>query len=105
MVPQNPEDFPCGGPLLPDGSAVCVPYGVTCDGIWHCVDGSDEEEKFCALRQCRPEYFQCFNNRLDCHFQHLVHDLEVPMSVNISLELYQQMREERGQVRRQQRLR
>ena len=63
MVPQNPEDFPCGGPLLPDGSAVCVPYGVTCDGIWHCVDGSDEEEKFCALRKCRPEYFQCFNNR------------------------------------------
>ena len=67
MVPKNPEDFPCGGPLLPDGSAVCVPYGVTCDGIWHCVDGSDEEEKFCALRKCRPEYFQCFNNRLVCH--------------------------------------
>ena len=60
---ENPEDFPCAKSVLQNGDPVCIPYNLTCDGIWHCVDGSDEEEKYCAVRSCRPDHFRCSNNR------------------------------------------
>ena len=60
---EHPQDFPCAESLLQNGSPVCVPYNLTCDGIRHCVDGSDEDEKYCAVRKCRPDFFHCFNNR------------------------------------------
>ena len=63
LVCENPDDFPCADSILQNGKPICVPYSVTCDGIWHCVDGSDEDEKYCAIRKCRNDYFHCFNNR------------------------------------------
>ncbi|XP_075238130.1 LDL receptor protein 1 isoform X2 [Lycorma delicatula] len=41
----------------------CIPYQMTCDGINHCTDGSDEESTYCATRLCRHGYFRCRNNR------------------------------------------
>lgn len=45
-------------------SGECVPYFVTCDGIMHCSDSSDESLSFCATRKCPEEvFFQCRNFR------------------------------------------
>lgn len=44
-------------------SGECVPYIVTCDGIAHCSDSSDEALNFCATRKCPEEFFQCRNLR------------------------------------------
>lgn len=45
-------------------SGECIPYVVTCDGIKHCSDGSDESVNFCASRKCPEElFFQCRNLR------------------------------------------
>ena len=44
-------------------SGECVPYVVTCDGIAHCSDSSDEAINFCATRKCPEEFFQCRNLR------------------------------------------
>jgi low-density lipoprotein receptor-related protein 1 (alpha-2-macroglobulin receptor) len=45
-------------------SGECVPYIVTCDGIPHCSDNSDEAINFCAARKCPEEmFFQCRNFR------------------------------------------
>lgn len=51
------NDFQCK-------SGECVPYFVTCDGITHCSDSSDESLSFCATRKCPEEiFFQCRNFR------------------------------------------
>lgn len=43
-------------------SGECIPITVTCDGIPHCTDNSDEAVTYCALRSCSSEdYFQCRN--------------------------------------------
>jgi integrin beta 2 len=61
--PNPTDDFQCGGgddhPLLP----TCIPFNLTCDGVQHCLDGSDEDNRYCALRQCKEGFFQCANNR------------------------------------------
>ncbi|CRL03072.1 CLUMA_CG016407, isoform A [Clunio marinus] len=45
-------------------SGECVPYVVTCDGIPHCVDYSDESISFCSTRKCPDDvFFQCRNFR------------------------------------------
>lgn len=45
-------------------SGQCVPYIVTCDGIPHCSDSSDESITFCATRKCNEDvFFQCRNFR------------------------------------------
>lgn len=49
-------DFECG-------FGNCIPYSLTCDGVSHCVDSSDEAEAFCNYRNCPKEYFQCNNRR------------------------------------------
>ncbi|BET02800.1 low-density lipoprotein receptor [Nesidiocoris tenuis] len=41
----------------------CIPYHLTCDGIFHCIDKSDESVNFCATRVCRKNYFACDNGR------------------------------------------
>ena len=41
----------------------CVPYNLTCDGIEHCLDGSDENERYCAFRTCKSGYTKCLGNR------------------------------------------
>ncbi|KAG8233633.1 hypothetical protein J437_LFUL001044 [Ladona fulva] len=40
----------------------CIPHTFTCDGINHCPDHSDENEKYCATRPCKPGHFHCNNN-------------------------------------------
>lgn len=44
-----------------DGS--CVPFNLTCDGVPHCSDQSDEEPGYCGHRTCPQGWFQCTNKR------------------------------------------
>jgi low-density lipoprotein receptor-related protein 1 (alpha-2-macroglobulin receptor) len=57
-----PDQFQCSGMASQD-PVVCIPYETTCDGIAHCLDGSDELLEFCAVRSCPPGFFRCANNR------------------------------------------
>lgn len=41
----------------------CVPFQLTCDGVTHCSDGSDEEAGYCGHRTCPLGWFQCLNKR------------------------------------------
>lgn len=59
---DDPDAFRCAQGAF-DGSPVCIPYNLTCDGVNHCLSGSDEDLRYCAIRQCRSNYFQCANNR------------------------------------------
>ena len=38
-------------------SPICVPYNLTCDGLEHCPDGSDEDVRYCAVRSCKKGFF------------------------------------------------
>ncbi|GLH07804.1 Vitellogenin receptor, partial [Gryllus bimaculatus] len=44
-------------------SGGCIPFHLTCDGISHCADKSDESVEYCAQRSCLPGYFSCKNGR------------------------------------------
>lgn len=39
----------------------CVPFHLTCDGIAHCADKSDEEPGYCGYRTCPLGWFHCRN--------------------------------------------
>lgn len=45
-------------------SGECIPYTLTCDGLNHCADNSDEAVIYCATRKCPSEnFFQCHDAR------------------------------------------
>lgn len=41
----------------------CIPFQMTCDGIEHCIDGSDENLDYCNVRICPTNFFMCNNRR------------------------------------------
>ncbi|CAG7828356.1 unnamed protein product [Allacma fusca] len=44
-------------------SGGCISYALTCDGISHCLDSSDEAPEYCASRVCKNGFFRCPSNR------------------------------------------
>ena len=59
---DNRFQFQCSTPMK-DGSPICIPFNLTCDGISHCIDDSDESDSYCAVRECKGGYFRCGNNK------------------------------------------
>ncbi|XP_062904698.1 low-density lipoprotein receptor-related protein 1-like isoform X1 [Mobula hypostoma] len=45
------------------GNGDCIGYHLTCDGIFHCKDKSDEKQSYCANRSCRKGFKHCYNGR------------------------------------------
>ncbi|XP_076159537.1 low-density lipoprotein receptor-related protein 1B-like [Alosa pseudoharengus] len=45
------------------GNGECVDYQLTCDGIAHCKDKSDEKMQYCENRRCRQGFKPCYNQR------------------------------------------
>ncbi|CAO2582037.1 Prolow-density lipoprotein receptor-related protein 1 [Lemmus lemmus] len=41
----------------------CISFSLTCDGVSHCKDKSDEKPSYCNERTCEPYQFRCKNNR------------------------------------------
>ncbi|XP_043929607.1 low-density lipoprotein receptor-related protein 1B, partial [Protopterus annectens] len=45
------------------GNGECIDYHLTCDGVHHCKDKSDEKHSLCDNRKCRDGFKRCFNQR------------------------------------------
>uniref|UniRef100_A0A671SCE3 Low density lipoprotein receptor-related protein 1Ba n=1 Tax=Sinocyclocheilus anshuiensis TaxID=1608454 RepID=A0A671SCE3_9TELE len=45
------------------GNGECIDYQLTCDGIEHCKDRSDEKMQYCENRNCRHGFKSCYNQR------------------------------------------
>eukprot|EP00063_Salmo_salar_P032241 XP_014007076.1 PREDICTED: low-density lipoprotein receptor-related protein 1B-like [Salmo salar] len=45
------------------GNGECIDYQLTCDGIAHCKDKSDEKMQYCDNRNCRRGFKSCYNQR------------------------------------------
>ena len=58
---SDPMEFQCSQSL--DNSPICIPYNLTCNGHENCPDGSDENDRYCAIRRCKLGFFQCTNNK------------------------------------------
>ncbi|KAM4582658.1 low-density lipoprotein receptor-related protein 1-like isoform 1-T1 [Fundulus diaphanus] len=54
------DEFECG-------NGDCVNYTLTCDGMAHCKDKSDEKQSYCANRVCKKGYRRCANGRCVGH--------------------------------------
>ncbi|KAK6321281.1 hypothetical protein J4Q44_G00082570 [Coregonus suidteri] len=54
------DEFECG-------NGDCVNYSLTCDGMAHCKDKSDEKQSYCANRVCKKGYRRCVNGRCVGH--------------------------------------
>uniref|UniRef100_A0A8C7TIE2 EGF-like domain-containing protein n=1 Tax=Oncorhynchus mykiss TaxID=8022 RepID=A0A8C7TIE2_ONCMY len=54
------DEFECG-------NGDCVNYTLTCDGMAHCKDKSDEKQSYCANRVCKKGYRRCVNGRCVGH--------------------------------------
>ena len=57
---KHPFQFQCSE-ILQD--PICILYNLTCDGISHCPDGSDEDLVYCAIRNCKANYLHCANGK------------------------------------------
>ena len=42
-------------------SGKCIPFEFTCNGIANCLDGTDEDERWCSTRKCPATYHHCGN--------------------------------------------
>ncbi|MBZ3875678.1 Low-density lipoprotein receptor-related protein 1B [Sciurus carolinensis] len=49
------------------GNGECIDYQLTCDGIPHCKDKSDEKLLYCENRSCRRGFKPCYNRRCVLH--------------------------------------
>uniref|UniRef100_A0A8C4MYX3 LDL receptor related protein 1B n=1 Tax=Equus asinus asinus TaxID=83772 RepID=A0A8C4MYX3_EQUAS len=49
------------------GNGECIDYQLTCDGIPHCKDKSDEKLLYCENRSCRRGFKPCYNHRCIPH--------------------------------------
>uniref|UniRef100_A0A4W5QCD1 EGF-like domain-containing protein n=1 Tax=Hucho hucho TaxID=62062 RepID=A0A4W5QCD1_9TELE len=47
------------------GNGECIDYQLTCDGIAHCKDKSDEKMQYCDNRNCRLGFKSCYNQQSD----------------------------------------
>nr|XP_061813958.1 low-density lipoprotein receptor-related protein 1-like [Nerophis lumbriciformis] len=57
----NPiDEFECG-------NGDCVNYTLTCDGMAHCKDKSDEKQSYCGNRVCKKGFRRCVNGRCVGH--------------------------------------
>uniref|UniRef100_A0A673K1S7 Low-density lipoprotein receptor-related protein 1B-like n=1 Tax=Sinocyclocheilus rhinocerous TaxID=307959 RepID=A0A673K1S7_9TELE len=45
------------------GNGECIDFQLTCDGIEHCKDRSDEKIQYCENRNCRHGFKLCYNQR------------------------------------------
>uniref|UniRef100_A0A8C5HWA1 EGF-like domain-containing protein n=1 Tax=Gouania willdenowi TaxID=441366 RepID=A0A8C5HWA1_GOUWI len=45
------------------GNGECIDYQLTCDGVAHCKDKSDEKMQYCDNRSCRKGFKPCYNQR------------------------------------------
>ncbi|KAJ8403984.1 hypothetical protein AAFF_G00343340 [Aldrovandia affinis] len=54
------DEFECG-------NGDCINYSLTCDGMPHCKDKSDEKQSYCANRVCKKGYRRCINARCIAH--------------------------------------
>uniref|UniRef100_A0A8C7X7I9 Low density lipoprotein receptor-related protein 1Bb n=1 Tax=Oryzias sinensis TaxID=183150 RepID=A0A8C7X7I9_9TELE len=45
------------------GNGECINYQLTCDGVAHCKDKSDEKMQYCDNRSCRSGFRPCYNQR------------------------------------------
>ncbi|XP_035237468.1 low-density lipoprotein receptor-related protein 1-like isoform X1 [Anguilla anguilla] len=54
------EEFECG-------NGDCINYSLTCDGMAHCKDKSDEKQSYCANRMCKSGFRRCNNGRCIGH--------------------------------------
>ncbi|KAI1891106.1 hypothetical protein AGOR_G00160530 [Albula goreensis] len=54
------DEFECG-------NGDCINYSLTCDGMAHCKDKSDEKQSYCANRVCKKGYRRCVNGRCLAH--------------------------------------
>uniref|UniRef100_A0A8C6V3R4 Low density lipoprotein receptor-related protein 1Bb n=1 Tax=Neogobius melanostomus TaxID=47308 RepID=A0A8C6V3R4_9GOBI len=43
------------------GNGECINYQLTCDGVAHCKDKSDEKMQYCENRSCRKGFRACYN--------------------------------------------
>ncbi|XP_039721688.1 prolow-density lipoprotein receptor-related protein 1 isoform X2 [Pteropus medius] len=41
----------------------CINFSLTCDGVSHCKDKSDEKPSYCNSRRCKKTFRQCNNGR------------------------------------------
>nr|XP_019597875.1 PREDICTED: prolow-density lipoprotein receptor-related protein 1 isoform X3 [Rhinolophus sinicus] len=41
----------------------CINFSLTCDGVSHCKDKSDEKPSYCNTRRCKKSFRQCNNGR------------------------------------------
>uniref|UniRef100_UPI00398F174B low-density lipoprotein receptor-related protein 1-like n=1 Tax=Pristiophorus japonicus TaxID=55135 RepID=UPI00398F174B len=65
------NDFTCSAPNstcniydeFECGNGDCVNYSMTCDGVAHCKDRSDEKQSYCNNRKCKKGYKRCVNGR------------------------------------------